>query len=62
MYPTTLAVIALTFSNYVLQPAFPDCLPPYVATRLLSTICIRKSARVGPRADPTTSNTAPVDS
>ncbi|XP_066510316.1 asc-type amino acid transporter 1-like [Hoplias malabaricus] len=40
MYPTTLAVIALTFSNYVLQPAFPNCLPPYIATRLLSTICI----------------------
>lgn len=43
MYPTTLAVIALTFSNYVLQPAFLDCLPPYIATRLLATICIRES-------------------
>ncbi|XP_031668419.1 asc-type amino acid transporter 1 isoform X2 [Oncorhynchus mykiss] len=40
MYPTTLAVIALTFSNYVLQPAFQNCVPPYLATRLLSTICI----------------------
>ncbi|XP_059928228.1 solute carrier family 7 member 10a [Gadus macrocephalus] len=40
MYPTTLAVIALTFSNYVLQPAFQDCVPPYMATRVLSTICI----------------------
>uniref|UniRef100_A0A4W6ERH7 Solute carrier family 7 member 10a n=1 Tax=Lates calcarifer TaxID=8187 RepID=A0A4W6ERH7_LATCA len=40
MYPTTLAVIALTFSNYVLQPAFQNCLPPYIATRLLATICI----------------------
>lgn len=43
MYPTTLAVIALTFSNYVLQPAFQNCLPPYIATRLLATICICKS-------------------
>uniref|UniRef100_A0A3Q3ICA3 Solute carrier family 7 member 10a n=1 Tax=Monopterus albus TaxID=43700 RepID=A0A3Q3ICA3_MONAL len=40
MYPTTLAVIALTFSNYVLQPAFQSCIPPFIATRLLSTICI----------------------
>lgn len=43
MYPTTLAVIALTFSNYVLQPAFQNCLPPYIATRLLATICICES-------------------
>uniref|UniRef100_A0A8C9VZP5 Solute carrier family 7 member 10 n=1 Tax=Scleropages formosus TaxID=113540 RepID=A0A8C9VZP5_SCLFO len=40
MYPTTLAVIALTFSNYVLQPLFPNCMPPYVATRMLSTTCL----------------------
>uniref|UniRef100_A0A6Q2XC92 Solute carrier family 7 member 10a n=1 Tax=Esox lucius TaxID=8010 RepID=A0A6Q2XC92_ESOLU len=40
MYPTTLAVIALTFSNYVLQPVFQNCVPPYLAIRLLSTTCI----------------------
>lgn len=42
MYPTTLAVIALTFSSYVLQPVFPDCVPPYMATRMLSTTCLCK--------------------
>lgn len=42
MYPTTLAVIALTFSSYVLQPVFPNCVPPYVATRMLSITCLCK--------------------
>ncbi|KAM4597368.1 asc-type amino acid transporter 1 [Fundulus diaphanus] len=40
MYPTTLAVIALTFSNYVLQPVFQNCEAPFIAIRLLATICV----------------------
>ncbi|MED6261699.1 hypothetical protein ATANTOWER_008654, partial [Ataeniobius toweri] len=40
MYPTTLAVIALTFSSYVLQPVFQNCAPPFMATRLLSATCL----------------------
>ncbi|XP_062895782.1 large neutral amino acids transporter small subunit 2-like [Mobula hypostoma] len=40
IYPTNQAVIALTFSNYVLYPLFPTCLAPELGLRLLAAICL----------------------
>nr|XP_042904342.1 large neutral amino acids transporter small subunit 2 [Parasteatoda tepidariorum] len=38
--PCSQAVVALTFSFYVLRPMFPDCDPPDASVRFLAVLCI----------------------
>ncbi|KAK7872247.1 hypothetical protein R5R35_012103 [Gryllus longicercus] len=38
--PCSQAIVALTFSVYVLKPFFPECLPPDTSVRLLAVCCI----------------------
>lgn len=38
--PCSQAIVALTFSTYVMKPFFPDCQPPEDSARLLAVCCI----------------------
>ena len=40
--PCSCAVVALTFSYYIIEPLFPGCEQPLVAVSLLAAICISK--------------------
>lgn len=40
--PCSQAIVALTFSTYVMKPFFPDCEPPEDSARMLAVCCICK--------------------
>ena len=40
--PCSQAIVALTFSSYMLRPLYPDCPPPSDVVRYLALICIGK--------------------
>lgn len=40
--PCSQAIVALTFSVYVMKPFFPECQPPEDSARLLAVCCICK--------------------
>ncbi|VEL26029.1 unnamed protein product [Protopolystoma xenopodis] len=40
--PATLAVIALTFSKYVLKPIYPDCTEPELPSRFMAACCLSR--------------------
>ncbi len=41
--PCSQAIVALTFSYYVIEPLFPGCEKPQLALQLMAVICICKS-------------------
>ncbi|XP_078607429.1 large neutral amino acids transporter small subunit 1-like isoform X1 [Branchiostoma floridae x Branchiostoma japonicum] len=38
--PTSQAIVALTFAEYICQPFFPGCDPPEAAVRMLAAVCL----------------------
>lgn len=43
LVPTGNAITALTFAQYILQPLWPGCEPPYEAVRLLAAVITCKA-------------------